>query len=59
MINGIFKARGSALNSGNPLAAAAKIYVIPSRILREWVCREGSPLKKLGRNAVLSADARK
>jgi hypothetical protein len=48
-----------AVKSGSLLAAASRIHSIPRRTLRGWVSREKSPLKKLGRNAVLPADSEK
>jgi hypothetical protein len=53
------KFAASATNSGNPLAAACKIFGIPHRTLHDWISRKGSPLKKLGRNAILPVDAEK
>jgi hypothetical protein len=53
------KLAASDVNSGTPLAAASRLYGIPDRTIRDWVSREGSPLKKLGRNTFLPADAEK
>jgi hypothetical protein len=47
------------VNSGAPLASASMIRGIPCRAFREWVSREGYPLKEPQRNAVLPADAEK
>jgi transposase-like protein len=49
----------SAVNSGDPVAAASQICGIPPRTLRDWVHQKGSPLKKVEQNAVLPADAEK
>jgi hypothetical protein len=49
----------AAADSGTPVAASSKTCGISRRTLRDWVSREGFPLKKLGRNAVLPADAGK
>jgi hypothetical protein len=59
MINRILKARHAAVNSGNPLVAASEICAIPRRTFHDWVSRDEFPPKKLGRNAVLPADAEK
>jgi hypothetical protein len=48
-----------AIKSGTPLAAAARIYGIPRRTIRDLVNRERSSVKKLERNAVLPADVEK
>jgi hypothetical protein len=53
------KLAASDVNAGTPLAAASRICGIPCRTFRDWVSREGSLLKKLGRNTVLPADAEK
>jgi hypothetical protein len=49
----------SAIESGIPLVAAFIVHGIPRRTIRDYVNREGSPLKKIGRNAVLPADVEK
>jgi hypothetical protein len=59
MFNRFLKLAASAVNSGNSFAAASKICGIPRRIFRDRVSREGSPLKKLGRNAVVPTVAEK
>lgn len=42
-----------------PLAAASRVHGIARRKLRDLVSRGGFPLNKLGRTAVLPADAEK
>ncbi|KAJ4451546.1 hypothetical protein ANN_03012 [Periplaneta americana] len=45
-----------AIKSGLPVAAASRQYNIPRRTLRDWMIRNKSPERKLGRCAVLSPD---
>jgi hypothetical protein len=47
----------SFVNSGTPIAAVSKICGLRRGTLRDWVTQNGSPLKKLGRNAVSPSDA--
>jgi hypothetical protein len=49
----------SPVNSATPLADAYRTYDIPPRTINDYANRERSPLKKLGRNAVLPADVEK
>jgi hypothetical protein len=43
----------------SPCSCIQEACGIPCRIFHDWVFREGSPLKKLGRNADLPVDAEK
>jgi hypothetical protein len=50
------KSAVSAVKSGNFFAVSSMIHRISCRIFHDWISRVNSPPKKLGRNAVLSAD---